>query len=204
MINTAPSVLALSATGVIVLLVVLLRLFQPTLWGTSLRLLVSVDRYDPSTYTMSSRLTLSNLLQDLIVLLVLAVYLFRTTVLPAFDALILAALLFWGHIALIFFLASIMLNRAEAGLHMIQHLVFVRMLALLNLPLLLVLLLQTVVPDEQVLLAILIVNSICAIGWLTKMLLELIKLSPETWYYLFLYLCTLEIAPLLYAEYFFR
>jgi hypothetical protein len=94
------------------------------------------------------------------------------------------------------FLANIFMGRAEALIHLLMHLLFTRLLGLVLLPVLFAGLYQPII-DVTVLLHVIVVSVfVLYLGWLMRLYVQMKSMSSSGIFYLFLYLCTIELSPL--------
>ena len=97
---------------------------------------------------------------------------------------------------LIQFLANIFMGRDEALAHLLLHLLLTRLLGLVLLPVLFIGLYQTVIDVNNFLHIIFILIFILYLGWLGRLFVQMKSISPSGVFYLFLYLCTIELSPI--------
>ena len=97
---------------------------------------------------------------------------------------------------LIQFLANVFMGRMEALMHLLMHLLFTRMLGLVMLPLLFFALYQPVFDVHELLRVILIVVFTLYLVWLFRLFIKMKSIAPVNIFYLFLYLCTIELSTL--------
>lgn len=92
--------------------------------------------------------------------------------------------------------ANIFLDRGEAMVHLLMHLLYTRIIGLLLLPVLFVTLYQASLSKEMLLHYILLGVGIFYLVWLFRLYIKMNSMSISGVLYLFLYLCTIEISPL--------
>ena len=97
---------------------------------------------------------------------------------------------------LIQFLANVFMDRLEALLHLLMHLLFTRILGLVLLPLLFVALYQPVFNVDELLRFVLIGIFILYLAWLVRLFIKMKSMATVDMFYLFLYLCTVELSTL--------
>jgi hypothetical protein len=93
-------------------------------------------------------------------------------------------------------LANIFMGRGEALIHLLMHLLFTRFLGIILLPLLFVILYQPVMEVNILLKWIIIIILTFYSGWLLRLFIQMKTMSASGIIYLFLYLCTIELSPL--------
>jgi hypothetical protein len=97
---------------------------------------------------------------------------------------------------LIQFLANVFMGRMEAMMHLLMHLLFTRMLGLTLLPLLFFALYQPVFNVQELLRIILVVIFALYLVWLFRLFAKMKSIATVNIFYLFLYLCTVELSTL--------
>lgn len=97
---------------------------------------------------------------------------------------------------LIQFFANVFMGRAEATVHILMQLLFMRMLGLVLLPLLFFALYQPIFGVHELLRFSLTVISIIYVVWLVRLFIKMKSVGKVNILYLFLYLCTVEISTL--------
>lgn len=98
---------------------------------------------------------------------------------------------------LIQLLANIFFGRGEALVHLLMHTMFTRISGLILLPVLFAGLYQTVVPISQLLLILAYILAVSYIIWLVRVYVKMKSISTGGVFYLFLYLCAIEVSPLI-------
>ena len=97
---------------------------------------------------------------------------------------------------LIQFFAYVFMGRTEALIHLLMHLLFTRLLGLILLPLLFFALYQPVFNVNELLRIMLIVIFCLYMVWLFRLFVKMKSVAAVNIFYLFLYLCTVEISTL--------
>jgi hypothetical protein len=100
---------------------------------------------------------------------------------------------------LIQFMANVFFGRGEALVHFLMHLLLTRLLALLLIPALFIFLYQNTFSVPQLLTDTFIAVGIIYLGWLIRLFFKMKALTLNGAFYVFLYLCTIEIAPIAIA-----
>lgn len=182
-------------------LLALIRLLTPTYLGQlfmslfNLKLLLTIYREGRFDWN------LNNLLIDLIAVLMFGIVIHQSFFHDRNDVFVwvvaFTAMAYFLKMIAVVFLANIFFGRGEAIVHLLMHTMFVRITGLALLPLLLAGLYQGFIPVQE-----LLTYYACGIGILYLFLLVrlYVKMKSVTTggaLYLFLYLCTIEITPLL-------
>jgi hypothetical protein len=91
-------------------------------------------------------------------------------------------------------IANIFLDRGEAMVHLLMHLLYTRFIGLLLLPALFVALYQGTVSKDMLLHYIILGAACFYFVWLLRLYIKMNSMSISGVFYLFLYLCTIEIS----------
>jgi hypothetical protein len=145
--------------------------------------------------------SLTNLLMDLIAILMFSVFIqqfffpLRQELFPWILAYVCLGYLL--KMIAIQLMAHIFMGRGEALLHLLLHMLFSRATGLVLLPLLFILLYQTFIPIGPALFTVAWALLGFYLLWTVRLYAKMKSMSTSGAFYLFLYLCTIELSPLL-------
>jgi len=143
---------------------------------------------------------ITGLLLDLVCICMMGIYIqvFFFSLFPDLFLWILGftAIAYILKLILIQFLANVFMGRMEALMHLLMHLLLTRMLGLILLPLLFFALYQPVFEVHELLRIILIVVFTLYMVWLFRLFVKMKSIATGDFFYLLLYLCTVELSTL--------
>jgi hypothetical protein len=109
------------------------------------------------------------------------------------------AAVYFFKLIIIQFMANVFFGKGEALVHLLLHLLLTRLFAILLMPALFIILYQSALSTSQLLYYIFIASGVIYSGWLIRLFFKMKALTVNGAIYVFLYLCTIEIAPLAIA-----
>ncbi len=92
-------------------------------------------------------------------------------------------------------MANIFFGRGEALVHLLMHTMFTRITGLILLPVLFAGLYQTAMPLQQLLIILAYILAASYALWLVRVYVKMKSVSTGGIFYLFLYLCAIEVSP---------
>jgi hypothetical protein len=107
-----------------------------------------------------------------------------------------SAVAYFLKLILIQFFANVFMDRTEALIHMLMHLLLTRILGLVLLPVLFLAIYQPEFEVITLLDGILTAVLVVYLAWIVRLFIKMKSMSPIGFVYLFLYLCTVELSPL--------
>jgi hypothetical protein len=200
-INRFP-VIYLYFFGAALILLAVMRLLSP---GYLREVLISV--YDLKALLHSFNegrfgFNFTSLLLDCVAIGIFSIFIhvfFFPSTIPFWWILTFTAVIYVCKLIAVQFIATVFFGRGEAIVHILFHLLLTRLLALILMPILFIILYQNMFETHQLLQYTLLGLGFIYLGWMLRLFFKMKALTVNGAFYVFLYLCTIEIAPITIA-----